>query len=176
MPILLLSTASNQSSPGVFRFTEAVAWASIFPYVYFMIEGFPEIAEIDIAFYSGVMVAVFTFCEFLSAMIWAKISDRIGRKWTLLLGLAGGIVCAVTLGFSKSITVALASRAIGGLMNPNVGVVQTCVGELAKDKGQQGSAAASWGKYLKQDQLLLLTILQPERFPLFRFSVGRGKF
>ena len=106
-----------------------------------MIEAFSGVAEADIAFYAGALIAVFTFCEFLSAMIWAKISDRIGRKWTLLIGVLGGVVCAITFGLAKSIVVAVVSRAIGGLMNPNVGVVQTCVGELAKDKGQQGSVA-----------------------------------
>ncbi|KAI9761514.1 MAG: hypothetical protein M1840_001777 [Geoglossum simile] len=125
---------------GAFRFIEAIAWTSIFPYVYFMIETFPEVAEPDISFYAGLLVAVFTFSEFLSAMIWAKISDRIGRKLVLLIGILAGVVSAVAFGFSKSIVGAVVSRAIGGLMNPNVGVVQTCIGELAKDKKQQAKA------------------------------------
>jgi MFS family permease len=138
-----LCSCRPELTPGAFRFTEAIAWTSIFPYVYFMIETFPEIAEVDIAFYAGLLVATFTFCEFLTAMIWAKISNLIGRKYTLLIGILGGVVSAVTFGLSKSIVVAVVSRAIGGLMNPNVGIVQTCVGELAKDKEQQGSTTTS---------------------------------
>ncbi|KAI9770633.1 MAG: hypothetical protein M1840_003225 [Geoglossum simile] len=130
----------DEFQDGAFRFTEAIAWSSIFPYVYFMLETFPGIVEVDIAFFAGLLIAVFTFCEFLSAMVWAKISNLIGRRYTLLIGIVGGVVSAITFGLSKSIVVAAVSRAIGGFMNPNVGVVQTCVGELAKDKEQQAKA------------------------------------
>ncbi|KAF1982268.1 MFS general substrate transporter [Aulographum hederae CBS 113979] len=133
---------------GIFRCVEAIAWTSIFPYVYFMIQSFDQVpddnkaADTDagIAFYAGVMVSVFTFCEFLSATVWARVSDHIGRRPTLLLGIVGSILSALSFGFSRSLAAAVAARAIGGLLNPNVGVVQTCVGELAKRKEQQAKA------------------------------------
>jgi len=45
---------------------------------------------------------------------------------------------AFLFGLSKSIHVAVTVRALGCLANPNVGVVQTCVGELVKNKEHQG--------------------------------------
>ncbi|EAS30115.3 uncharacterized protein CIMG_08861 [Coccidioides immitis RS] len=125
---------------GTFRATEAIAWTSIFPYVYFMIQSFDEVDHADIPLYSGMLISIFTFCEFLSGMVWAKISDRIGRKPTLLIGALCGIITAISFGLSKSMVAITLSRALGGLTNPNVGVVQTCVGELVERKEQQAKA------------------------------------
>jgi MFS family permease len=87
-----------------------------------MIQSF-EVPEHDIAFYSGALIAVFTFGEFLTGLAWARVSDKIGRKPTALVGIFCGLVTALTLGLSRSVGVAIASRAFGGLFNPNVGLV-----------------------------------------------------
>lgn len=103
-----------------------------------MIKSFPSVGEADIPFYAGLLVAVFTFCEFLSRMLWAKLSDRIGRRTTLLIGPLCGMVASLSLGVSRSLALAIASRTFGGLFNPNVGLVQTSVVELATSKEQRG--------------------------------------
>ncbi|KAK4140773.1 protein zinc induced facilitator-LIKE 1 [Dichotomopilus funicola] len=115
---------------GLIRATEAIAWSSIFPYAYFMIQSF-NVPEHDIAFYSAALIALFTLGEFLTGIVWARVSDKIGRKPTMLMGTFCGFVTVLTLGFSRSVGVAMASRAFGGLLNPNVGLVQTSTGELA---------------------------------------------
>ncbi|SPO04668.1 uncharacterized protein DNG_07353 [Cephalotrichum gorgonifer] len=123
---------------GLLRATEAIAWTSIFPYVYFMIPSFDGVDKKDIPFYAGLHVAVFTFCEFLSGALWAKLSDRIGRRTTLLIGALCGMATSLSFGMSSSIAMATAARAFGGVSNPNVGLVQTCAMELARHKEQQG--------------------------------------
>ncbi|KAM7205997.1 protein zinc induced facilitator-LIKE 1 [Rhypophila sp. PSN 637] len=127
-------------SLGLLRATEAIAWTSIFPYMYFMIRSFDEVPTSRIPFYAGLLIAVFTFAEFLSNMVWSRVSDRIGRKKPLLIGSVGGIVTALWFGFSRSITSAVLSRAFGGLSNPNVGLVQTCAVELTTRDEQRASA------------------------------------
>lgn len=103
-----------------------------------MLQSFPGVEDVDIPFYAGLMIAVLTFGEFLTGMLWARLSDRIGRKITLLIGSVCGMVTSLALGLSRSLALAVASRAFGGLFNPNVGLVQTCVVELAERKGQRG--------------------------------------
>lgn len=125
---------------GLLRCTEAIAWASIFPYAYFMIRSFHTVKESDVAFYASLLVSIFTLSEFLACMIWAKIADRIGRKPVLILGTFGGMISAIAFGTSKSLVIALISRAIGGFSNPNNTVVQTCVAELVKEKKDQPKA------------------------------------
>ncbi|EFR02386.1 hypothetical protein MGYG_05382 [Nannizzia gypsea CBS 118893] len=128
---------------GLFRFSEALAWTTIFPYAFTMMKSFLR-ADGDQAARAAVLasstVSLFTFGEFLTSVPWAKVSDRIGRKRTLMIGVACGVVSALVFGLSKSLGIALAARAFGGLTNPNVGVVSSCVGELVKDKKDQGKA------------------------------------
>ena len=89
------------------------------------------------AVYAGIMVSVFTFGKFIMTTQWANIYDRIGRKPTLLIGSTGAMISAVLSGFSNSLPWAIAARVCAGLLNPDLGVVQTFVGELVQ-KEEQG--------------------------------------
>ncbi|KAI1110446.1 major facilitator superfamily domain-containing protein [Nemania sp. NC0429] len=133
---------------GALRATEAIAWTSIFPYVYFMIESFDEVDESMIPFYAGLLVAVFTFCEFLSGMMWARASDRVGRKTILLIGSISSIATTLAFGTARSLVQAALARTLGGLLNPNVGLVQTCVVELDNTK-EQRTKALSWVSFIR---------------------------
>lgn len=103
-----------------------------------MVQSFGDGSKTNPALGAGALVAAFTFSEFISGIFWSKVSDRIGRKPTLLIGVLGGLTSALCFGFSRYLWMALAARAIGGLLNPNIGVVQTCLGELVERKDHQG--------------------------------------
>lgn len=74
-----------------------------------MVESFsaePEPAETtttesNTATYAVIMVSVFTFGEFIMAPQWARISDRIGRKPTLLIGSVGAMISALAFGLGE---------------------------------------------------------------------------
>ena len=63
-------------------------------------------------------------------MVWGGLSDRVGRKPVLLLGCVGTILSLIIVGFSTHYWMAVLGRALGGLLNGNIGVIQTMVGEL----------------------------------------------
>ncbi|KAI1259685.1 major facilitator superfamily domain-containing protein [Xylariaceae sp. FL1019] len=127
---------------GSLRATEAIAWTSIFPYVYLMIESFDGIEKTMIPYYASLLIAVFTFGEFVTSFAWARLSDYIGRKPTLLIGCVCSIISALVFGTSHSMLQAIFARAFGGLSNPNGSLVQTCVVELADNKEQRTKALA----------------------------------
>ncbi|RYP78604.1 hypothetical protein DL769_003165 [Monosporascus sp. CRB-8-3] len=123
------------------RICEPIAFMGIFPYIYFMIEDF-HITEdkSKISFYAGMVTSAFTFAEFATGLFWGRLSDKIGRKPVLLMGLIGTALSVLIFGFAPNLTVALIARAVGGLLNGNMGVLQTTVAELVTVKEHQPRA------------------------------------
>lgn len=122
----------------IIRFSEPLLFTSLFPYVYFMIRDF-HIAphEKDISKYSGYLALSFAFCQFLFAVQWGKLSDRVGRKPVLMLGLMGTLWSLILFGFSKNFYMALFARLLAGVLNGNVAVVRTVIGEIATERRHQ---------------------------------------
>lgn len=123
------------------RICEPIAFMGIFPYIYFMIENFHMTDDTSkISFYAGLVTSAFTFAEFSTGILWGRLSDKIGRKPVLLIGLTGTAISVLIFGFSPNLYVALAARAIGGLLNGNMGVLQSTIAELVTDKRHQPRA------------------------------------
>lgn len=120
------------------RFSEPLAFTSLFPYLYFMIRDF-KIAptEQEISKYSGYLASSFAFCQFLFAVQWGTLSDRIGRKPVLLCGLLGTSVSLLTFGFSRNYYMALFARSLAGALNGNIAVLRTVIGEICVERRHQ---------------------------------------
>ena len=114
---------------------------SIFPYVYHMVESF-HVTDNDrkIALYAGMITSAFTFAEFSTGMFWGRMSDKIGRKPVLIMGLIGTAISMIVFGFAPNLPTAMIARALGGLLNGNIGVLQTTVAEIVTVKEHQPRA------------------------------------
>ncbi|KAL3481998.1 major facilitator superfamily domain-containing protein [Aspergillus californicus] len=123
------------------RICEPIAFMSIFPYVYRMVESF-QVTDSDrqIALYAGLITSSFTFAEFSAGMFWGRMSDKIGRKPVLVMGLIGTAISMVVFGFSPNLATAMVARSLGGLLNGNIGVLQTTVAEIVTVKEHQPRA------------------------------------
>ncbi|RDW90165.1 MFS transporter [Aspergillus mulundensis] len=123
------------------RICEPIAFMSIFPYVYHMVESF-HVTDNDrkIALYAGLITSSFTFAEFSAGMFWGRMSDRIGRKPVLVMGLIGTAISMIVFGFAPNLATAMIARALGGLLNGNIGVLQTTVAEIVTVKEHQPRA------------------------------------
>jgi MFS family permease len=114
---------------------------SIFPYAYRMIESFNVAKDPDkISIYAGMLITAFAFAEFSTGVIWGRISDKVGRKPVLIGGLGGTALSMIIFGFATDLQTAIIARALGGLLNGNVGVLQTTVAELVTVKEHQPRA------------------------------------
>lgn len=100
------------------RICEPIAFMSIFPYIYYMIQSF-NITSDDrqISIYAGMVTSAFAFAEFSTGVPWGRLSDKVGRKPVLLTGLAGTGFSMLVLGFAPNLPVAMLGRALGGLLN-----------------------------------------------------------
>jgi len=67
----------------------------------FFVDG-PE-RDAKAAVYASLTVTLFTFGKFLMSVVWAKVKDRLGRKYTLLIGTVGGSISTLTFGLSTKL-------------------------------------------------------------------------
>jgi DHA1 family multidrug resistance protein-like MFS transporter len=65
----------------------------------------------------GLLVAASALLEFVFAPLWGSISDRIGRKPVLMIGMVGYGLSSLLLGLSTRLWMLFASRALSGLLS-----------------------------------------------------------
>lgn len=69
------------------------------------------------SFWAGIFISSFALAESLTGLAWGGVSDRIGRKPVLLIGCMGTLISLLIVGFATNFWVALAGRALGGLLS-----------------------------------------------------------
>lgn len=103
---------------GIVRFAEPLALTSVFPYLPEMIKSF-GIPQDNVAKWAGLVGSTFSISQSLFAVPWGRLSDKIGRKPTILIGLVNVMFCFLLWGTSKSLAQALTARFLMGLGNGN---------------------------------------------------------
>lgn len=78
---------------------------------------------------SGTIVAAFTFAQLLSAPMWGRFSDRVGRRPTLLIALSASAIAYLIFGFAQSLFLLFISRIVQGAGGGTVGVIQAYVAD-----------------------------------------------
>lgn len=65
-------------------------------------------------FLYGLLIATYSFMQFLMAPIWGRISDKVGRRPVILTGVFGSSIGFAIFGFAESILVLFIARIIAG--------------------------------------------------------------
>ncbi|KAG1767185.1 MFS general substrate transporter [Suillus placidus] len=114
------------------QLVEPIASMSIFPYINQLIKELDITAGDDAAvgYYAGIIESLFFVAQTLTAFAWSRLSDRIGRKPVLLMGLSGTCISMLCFGLSTTFWGLVISRCMCGVLNGNVSVMKTMVGEL----------------------------------------------
>ncbi|KAF9740248.1 hypothetical protein PMIN03_006872 [Paraphaeosphaeria minitans] len=123
------------------RVAEPIALTSIFPYAIKLVAHYGA-SESQAPFFAGILISAFSLAEACTGMYWGGLSDKIGRKPVLLMGCFGTVSSLLVVGFSSSFWIALAGRILGGILNGNIGVIQTMVGELVRNPKHEPRAYA----------------------------------
>lgn len=84
----------------------------------------------------GALVASFSFMQFLVAPWWGRLSDRIGRRPVLLLGLASSALSYLMFALARDYWVLLASRIIAGGLGANINVAQAYYADITPPAGR----------------------------------------
>ncbi|KAJ1762905.1 hypothetical protein LPJ58_000293 [Coemansia sp. RSA 1591] len=107
------------------------------PFLYKMVEGFDIVkSPEDVPFYAGLLLTSYSLCQAIPSMYWGVLSDRIGRRPALLIGLAGDLATFVLFGLSKSFTWAIVTRSLNGVFAGNSAVVKSVVAEISDDSNR----------------------------------------
>lgn len=91
---------------------------------------------------SGIIVAAFTVAQLLSAPMWGRFSDRVGRRPTLLIALTAAGISYLIFGFANSLLVLFLSRIVQGAGGGTVGVIQAYVADSTDPKDR--ARALGW--------------------------------
>src|SRR5712675_1808018 len=90
----------------------------------------------------GFIVASFTVAQLLSAPMWGRFSDRVGRRPTLLIALGASAIAYLIFGFAHSLLVLFLSRMVQGAGGGTVGVIQAYVADSTDPKDR--ARALGW--------------------------------
>lgn len=94
----------------------------------------------------GIVVGSFSLMQFLFAPWWGRLSDRVGRRPVILIGLAGSALSYLLFAVAGSYWVLLLSRLLAGGMGATVNVAQAYLADVtpaerrAKAMGLLGAA------------------------------------
>ncbi|KAF8299925.1 MFS general substrate transporter [Clavulina sp. PMI_390] len=118
------------------RIAEPINFTQLFPYVNQMIEDLGIATPENVGYYSGMVDSCFSFAQLLTIYFWSTLSDRIGRKPVIMMGVSGAALSAFCFGFSTSLPGMLISRSMAGALSGNVAVVNSMVSEMTDDSNQ----------------------------------------
>src|SRR5438105_10671421 len=90
-------------------FLDLVGFGIIIPFLAYYVESFGANAATV-----GLLMSCYSLAQFVFAPIWGRISDRVGRRPILLLGLAGSVAGFVLFGLARTLLVLFISRAVTG--------------------------------------------------------------
>src|SRR5687767_5220058 len=90
----------------------------------------------------GFIVASFTLAQLISAPMWGRFSDRVGRRPTLLIALGASAIAYLIFGFAHSLLLLFISRIVQGAGGGTVGVIQAYVADSTDPKDR--TRALGW--------------------------------
>ncbi|MCH8025060.1 MAG: MFS transporter, partial [Candidatus Marinimicrobia bacterium] len=86
----------------------------------------------------GFLLASYAAMQLLFAPVWGRISDRIGRRPVIIVGLAASAVAFTIFGSATQLWVLFASRMLAGIANANISTAQAYVADISTPSERAG--------------------------------------
>lgn len=122
-------------------FIDLLGFGIIIPLLPFYAERFGATA-----FTVGLISTSFSLMQFVWSPLWGRLSDRVGRRPIILLGLAGSCASYLMLALADSLPLLFAARILGGIAGANIPTAQAYIADItttenrAKGMGMVGAA------------------------------------
>ncbi|KAF8150913.1 major facilitator superfamily domain-containing protein [Crassisporium funariophilum] len=150
---------------------EPITSQSIYPYINQLISELDITGgdERKVGYYAGMIESLFFATEAITVLQWSRASDHVGRKPVLLIGLFGLTISMLAFGLSRTFWSLVISRCLTGLLNGNIGVMKSVMGELTDSTNRAEGFALMpvvWGFGATMGPLIGGSLSHPhERFP-----------
>ncbi|KAF9479984.1 major facilitator superfamily transporter [Pholiota conissans] len=150
---------------------EPICSQSIYPFINELVSKLDIVGgdETKVGYYAGLIESLFFATEALTVFQWSRLSDRVGRKPILMLGMMGTIISMLAFGLSRTFWALVISRCLCGLLNGNIGVMKSTMGELTDNTNRADAFAlmpALWAFGATMGPLLGGTLTRPaDQFP-----------
>jgi multidrug resistance protein len=86
----------------------------------------------------GLLLGSYAFMQLLFAPVWGRISDRIGRRPVIIIGLFTSAVAFTIFGMADKLWLLFASRMLAGLATANISTAQAYVADITPPKERAG--------------------------------------
>jgi DHA1 family tetracycline resistance protein-like MFS transporter len=122
-------------------FIDLLGFGIIIPLLPFYAERFGATA-----FTVGLLATSFSLMQFIFAPLWGRLSDRVGRRPIILIGLLGSSLAYLAFGLASTLAGLFAARTFAGIAGANIPTAQAVMADLtdpenrAKGMGLFGAA------------------------------------
>jgi len=106
-------------------FLDLVGFGIIIPFLAYYVESFGANAATV-----GLLMSCYSLAQFVFAPIWGRISDRVGRRPILLLGLAGSVAGYTMFGLARTLAILFVGRAVMGIFGATISTAQAAVADV----------------------------------------------
>jgi MFS family permease len=98
-------------------------------------------AWVTTVFFGAALASLYSLTQFLSAPIWGRLSDRLGRRQVLLWTIAGTCVSHLLWAFGNTFGLFILSRLLAGCFAGNLGVVTAAVADITPSEKRSSGMA-----------------------------------
>jgi len=84
----------------------------------------------------GLLLGLYPLMNLVASPLWGGISDRIGRRPTLLLNMVGTSLSYLCLGFANSIWMLFGARILAGASGATIVIARSYLGDLSESKNR----------------------------------------
>jgi DHA1 family tetracycline resistance protein-like MFS transporter len=122
-------------------FIDLVGFGIIIPFLAYYVESFGARAATV-----GLLMSSYSLAQFVFAPVWGRISDRVGRRPILLLGLIGSVAGYTLFGLAGTLVLLFVGRVLMGIFGATIPTAQAAVADVtspqdrAKGMGLIGAA------------------------------------
>ncbi|PBL04236.1 MFS general substrate transporter [Armillaria gallica] len=155
----------------VLQICEPITSQSIYPYINQLVSELDITGGDDrrVGYYAGLIESLFFATEAITVLHWSRLSDIVGRKPVLMIGLVGSAISMLSFGLSRTFWALVISRCVTGLLNGNIGVMKSVMGDLTDPSNRAEGFALMpvvWSFGATMGPLIGGTFARPhERFP-----------